>query len=112
VVTAKLPPAHFGLWHDRAVFHFLVDPQVRARYVAQAARALQPGGYAIIATFALDGPERCSGLPVWRYDAAALARTFEPLFEPIGDARDEHTTPSGSIQPFTCVVLRRSQASQ
>ncbi|MBP7419222.1 MAG: class I SAM-dependent methyltransferase, partial [Xanthomonadales bacterium] len=70
VVDAALPDAHYGLWHDRAVFHFLVDDAVRAAYVAQAARSVRPGGYAIIATFAPDGPEKCSGLPVRRQSAA------------------------------------------
>jgi SAM-dependent methyltransferase len=112
VIAATLPEAHFGLWHDRAVFHFLVDAQARARYVAQAARAMRPGGYAILATFAADGPERCSGLPVCRYDAAALAHAFEPAFTRVSDARDVHTTPWGSTQAFTYVVLRRTGDSQ
>jgi SAM-dependent methyltransferase len=107
ITTANLPAAHFGLWHDRAVFHFLVDAQARARYVAQAVRAVRPGGFAIVATFAADGPERCSGLPVCRYDARALVAQFAPAFAPVGEARDEHTTPWGSPQPFTYVVLRR-----
>jgi SAM-dependent methyltransferase len=108
VVEAQLPPAHFGLWHDRAVFHFLVDADARKRYIAQAARAVRPGGCAIVATFAADGPERCSGLPVRRYDAAQLAAEFRPMFERAGEAREEHTTPWGATQPFTYVVLRRT----
>lgn len=112
IATVDLPMAHFGLWHDRAVFHFLIDASARARYVAQAGHAVRPGGYAIVATFAVDGPERCSGLPVCRYDAAALAHEFEPAFERVSDARDEHITPWGSTQPFTYVVLRRMEANQ
>jgi SAM-dependent methyltransferase len=113
ITEAQLPPAHFGLWHDRAVFHFLVDADARKRYVAQAARAVRPGGYAIVATFAADGPERCSGLPVRRYDAAELAAEFHPAFERAGDAREEHSTPWETMQPFTYVVLRRTDhASQ
>lgn len=110
IATAKLPAAHYGLWHDRAVFHFLADAQARERYVAQAVRAVRPGGFAIVATFAADGPERCSGLPVRRYDAAALASEFAPAFELAGAARDEHTTPWGARQPFTYAVLRRSES--
>jgi SAM-dependent methyltransferase len=113
ITNAKLPEAHFGLWHDRAVFHFLVDADARTRYVAQAAHAVRPGGYVIVATFATDGPERCSGLPVQRYDATALAAEFAPFFEHIDEARDEHATPWGATQPFTYVVLRRTDhASQ
>ena len=113
IIEAQLALARFGLWHDRAVFHFLVDADARQRYVAQAARAVRPGGYAIVATFAADGPERCSGLPVRRYGAAQLAAEFHPAFERVGDAREEHNTPWGTTQPFTYVVLRRTdQASE
>jgi len=110
VTRAALPATHYGLWHDRAVFHFLAD-ETRRYYVRQAERAVRPGGYAIVATFAADGPQRCSGLPVQRYDAATLAAQFAPAFECVGSARDEHTTPWGSVQPFTYVVLRRQQTS-
>ena len=110
ITGIELPQAHYELWHDRAVFHFLTEPSDRARYVANAARALQPGGYAIIATFAEDGPERCSGLPVRRYDAATLVSEFEPAFERIADSRERHPTPFGSEQPFTYVVLRRRKS--
>ena len=108
ITEAELPAAHFGLWHDRAVFHFLVDEVARKRYVAKAATSVRAGGYAIIATFAADGPERCSSLPVRRYDADALAAEFQPAFERVADAREEHFTPWGATQPFTYVVLRRT----
>jgi len=107
ITRAELLPAHYGLWHDRAVFHFLTESVDRARYVANAAGSIQPGGHAIVATFAEDGPERCSGLPVRRYDAATLASEFEPAFERIADSRERHPTPFGSEQPFTYVLLRR-----
>jgi SAM-dependent methyltransferase len=110
VLDAQLPAAHFGLWHDRAVFHFLIDAPARQRYVAQAARSVRAAGYAIIATFAADGPERCSALPVRRYDCAALAQEFAAWFEPIDNAREEHVTPWGAAQAFTYVVLRRTAA--
>ena len=110
IVAAKLPPAHFGLWHDRAMFHFLVDTTLRQRYVAQAAQSMRSGGYAIIATFAADGPERCSALPVCRYDAAALAAQFRAHFDCVDSARDVHVTPWGAAQPFTYAVLRRTNS--
>ncbi len=106
------PEALYTLWHDRAVFHFLTDGRDRARYVAGVTHSVRPGGYAIIATFASDGPERCSGLPVRRYDAAALAGEFTPNFELVTQHRDLHQTPAGHQQPFTYVVLRRHQDSK
>jgi len=106
ITTLALPAAHYALWHDRAAFHFLTEPAQRRAYVAQAARSLRPGGHLLIATFALDGPERCSGLPVCRYDAAALAAEFAPHFRPIADAREQHPTPFGTTQSFLYVLLR------
>lgn len=108
VTRAGLPPAHYALWHDRAVFHFLVDAGDRARYVDTAARAVRAGGHAIIAAFAPDGPEKCSGLPVHRYDARSLAAVFAPTFALVVDSREIHPTPFGAEQAFTYVVLRRS----
>ena len=110
VLAAVLPAAHFGLWHDRAVFHFLVDGEQRRRYVAQAAHAVRCGDHAIVATFASDGPDRCSTLPVRCYEAPALAAEFAPWFELAGRARDEHVTPWGVAQPFTYAMLRRTLA--
>lgn len=107
VTTAIVPDASVDLWHDRAVFHFQTDPEARARYVAQIARSVRPGGFVILATFALDGPERCSNLPVARYDAAGLAAALGDRFEPIADAREVHTTPRGGAQAFTYLVARR-----
>ncbi len=100
---------HYVLWHDRAVFHFLTDGGDRARYVAGVTHSVQPGGYAILATFASDGPERCSGLSVRRYDATALAAEFTPSFKMVSQYRDLHQTPAGRQQPFTYVVLRRAK---
>lgn len=98
------------LWHDRAVFHFITEEADRRTYADFAASAVEPGGHAIIATFAQDGPERCSDLPVCRYDAGALAREFAPSFELVRSEREVHTTPWGKAQPFTVVVLRRLRA--
>ncbi|MBL0029813.1 MAG: class I SAM-dependent methyltransferase [Rhodanobacteraceae bacterium] len=107
ITTLDLPDAHVALWHDRAVFHFLTEPAQRAAYVAQAAHTLRPGGHLLIATFAADGPERCSGLPVQRYDADTLAAEFAPHFTRIGDAREQHPTPFGTTQSFQYVLLQR-----
>lgn len=107
VTEIDVAPGRYGLWHDRAVFHFMIEPDARTPYVAVAARAVRPGGYAVIGTFAEDGPPRCSGLPVARYGAEALAEIFAPAFEKVSDCRDIHRTPSGCEQAFTYVVLRR-----
>lgn len=108
ITTLDLPSAHFALWHDRAVFHFLTESGPRAAYVAQATRAVRSGGHLLIATFAADGPERCSGLPVRRYDAAALAAEFNPEFSLIDQAQEQHPTPFGTTQSFQYVLLRRT----
>lgn len=102
------PARPFDIWHDRATLHFLTDPDDRAAYVERLAMALKPGGHAIIATFAPDGPERCSGLPVMRYDPATLAATLGPSFRLIEERRHTHTTPWGSTQAFQFSVLRRT----
>jgi SAM-dependent methyltransferase len=95
------------VWHDRATFHFLTEPEDQAAYARRAADAVRPGGHLVIATFALDGPTTCSGLPVERYDAASLAAVFADDFEPIHDERSIHLTPGGAEQAFTHVVLQR-----
>lgn len=106
-VTDWEPPKAYDVWHDRAAFHFLTDANDRAAYVACLTRALKTGGHAIIATFALDGPERCSGLPVVRYDAASLAQTLGPAFRLIDTHRHEHATPWDFRQNFQFSLFRR-----
>ena len=96
----------FDVWHDRAVFHFLVDPEDRRRYVRLAERSITPGGTAIVATFAPDGPERCSGLPVQRWDPSSLARELGPAFRLVDSLAHVHTTPGGTQQRFQYSVLR------
>jgi SAM-dependent methyltransferase len=98
----------FDVWHDRAVFHFLTNPADRDRYVQLCERTVTPGGIAIVATFAPDGPEMCSGLPVCRYDAARLASECGPKFELLDSERYVHTTPGGVRQPFLYASFRRS----
>jgi SAM-dependent methyltransferase len=110
-VTAWKPPRRYDLWHDRAAFHFLTDAADRAAYVACLTQALRPGGHAIIATFALDGPERCSGLPVVRYDAASLGHALGDGFTLIETQRHDHSTPMGSTQRFQFSLFRRQPYS-
>jgi SAM-dependent methyltransferase len=98
------PAAPVGLWHDRAVFHFLVEAEDRERYRETLRTWLRPDGYAVVATFAPDGPESCSGLPVQRYDAAGLAQALG--LQLVSAGRRIHHTPWGTQQPFTVVVLQ------
>jgi hypothetical protein len=106
-VTRLAPTTAYALWHDRAVFHFLTGDEARAAYLAALQRSLAPGGTAILATFAADGPARCSGLDVARYDADTLYALFEAGFERMATAREIHVTPWGNGQAFTYLRLRR-----
>ncbi len=109
ITRVELPAAAFDLWHDRAVFHFLTDPDDRRAYVRQLEHALKPGGHLVIATFAEDGPERCSDLPVMRYSATQLLAEFEPGFSLLHSEKEAHYTPGGAVQSFTyCHLQRRS----
>ncbi len=90
----------FDVWHDRAVFHFLTDPVNRERYVARLNDAVSIGGHVIVATFGLDGPERCSGLPVQRYGPEALSQALGVDFEVVGMQYETHHTPTGATQQF------------
>ncbi|HUX68817.1 MAG TPA: class I SAM-dependent methyltransferase [Terriglobales bacterium] len=94
----RLPPV--DLWHDRAVFHFLTRPEERAAYRGHLLETLQPGGGAVIATFALEGPERCSGLPVARYSPATLAQELGPELRLVEALEHVHHTPTGAAQAF------------
>lgn len=100
ITTVELPAHAYDIWHDRAVFHFLTDPADRMAYVRQVMKAVRPGGHVIVATFAPDGPEQCSGLPVVRYDPDQLHNEFGASFELLEHSREEHTTPWGSVQHF------------
>jgi trans-aconitate methyltransferase len=99
-VTAFRPARRYRLWHDRAVFHFLREAEDRARYVANLDRALAPDGQAVIATFAPDGPTRCSGLDIVRYDAAQLAAQLGPGWVLCEERAERHRTPAGGEQRF------------
>ena len=106
-VTAWEPSRRFDIWHDRAAFHFLVEEADRAAYVARLKQALKPGGHAIIATFAADGPEKCSGLPVYRTDAAGVAKQLGEVFMLVESRRHDHVTPGKSSQRFQFSVFQR-----
>ncbi|MCA6107557.1 class I SAM-dependent methyltransferase [Bradyrhizobium cenepequi] len=110
-VTTWEPPKTCDIWHDRAAFHFLTEENDRTAYVARLKQALKAGGHAIIATFALDGPERCSGLPVVRYDPESLGRILGPAFELIDRRQHRHTTPWGAKQSFQFSVFRKTGLS-
>jgi ubiquinone/menaquinone biosynthesis C-methylase UbiE len=90
----------FALWHDRALFHFMVSPGDRAAYLATLERSLEPSGQVIMATFGPDGPTRCSRLPVARYGADALAATIGERISLVSSHLEEHRTPSGASQQF------------
>jgi SAM-dependent methyltransferase len=100
--------APVDIWHDRAVFHFLVDAADRAQYSARLRRTLQPGGTAIVATFAPDGPERCSGLPIVRYSPETLTSELGPGLTLVEAVRHVHTTPWGATQAFQYSRFRRT----
>ena len=105
--TTWEPVKPYDIWHDRAAFHFLTDASDRAAYIARLGRGLKIGGYAIIATFALDGPEKCSGLPVARYDSASLGQALGTTFKLVHTQRHEHATPWDSRQIFQFSIFRR-----
>lgn len=106
VLEAGLPPHGYDVWHDRAVFHFLIKEDDRQAYVCQVLGALRPGGLVIVATFAEDGPTQCSGLPVMRYSASELHAEFGGSFQLIGHEREAHHTPGGKLQGFVYCVCR------
>jgi SAM-dependent methyltransferase len=105
--TTWEPSRTYDIWHDRAAFHFLTEERDRAAYISRLKQGLKIGGHAIIATFALDGPEKCSGLPVMRYDAARLGQTLGPGFKLLQSLGNDHATPWGSHQQFQFSVFQR-----
>jgi ubiquinone/menaquinone biosynthesis C-methylase UbiE len=107
ITQASLPPQQYDVWHDRAVFHFLTEPEDRQKYVEQVQRALKPQGHIIVATFALDGPPQCSGLNVMRYDSTSLHYEFGSNFEPVDQIEENHLTPFGTQQAFLYCYCRK-----
>jgi uridine phosphorylase len=109
-VTADWVVPHVDVWHDRAVFHFLTERSDRTRYLERLRRALRPGGTLVIATFAPDGPDKCSGLPVARYSAQMLASELGQEFRLVEAVSHQHRTASGSAQPFTYARFTRVES--
>jgi Methyltransferase domain len=107
-VRSWRPLRRYVVWHDRALFHFMTSDQDREAYLQalESATSLE-GAICVLATFAPDGPPRCSGLPIVRYGVAELAAALGPSWQLIGEGRESHTTPSGAIQPFTWAAFHR-----
>jgi 2-polyprenyl-3-methyl-5-hydroxy-6-metoxy-1,4-benzoquinol methylase len=107
VLRAQLDEGGYAVWHDRAVFHFLTNAADREAYVEQVRRAVRPGGHVLVATFAEDGPEYCSGLPVVRYSAEGLHSEFGTDFLLVKSEHEDHRTPGGGEQSFLYCLCRR-----
>ncbi len=110
ITRAEFPMHRFDIWHDRAVFHFLTDPDDRHAYVGRVMRAVRPGGHVIVATFAEDGPEKCSGLPVMRYQPETLHSEFGDDFLLIEHEKEAHRTPLGKVQQFVYCYCRKGNS--
>lgn len=106
-VTASPDLGTFDVWHDRAVFHFLTNPAERMAYVTLLGRTLAAGRHAVIATFAPDGPEKCSGLDVRRYSGLTLSQELGPTFQLLKSVPETHRTPAGKPQAFQYSVFRQ-----
>ena len=106
VTQIALPPQSFDVWHDRAVFHFLTEATQRQAYVRSVLNAVKPGGYVIVSTFGPEGPTKCSGLDVMRYDAAALHQEFGKRFRVEESSKELHRTPWGTAQQFVYCCCR------
>jgi SAM-dependent methyltransferase len=111
-VTSGWPAEPVDIWHDRAVFHFLTDAGDRARYLTRLRQAVKPRGNVIMATFALDGPTKCSGLPVMRYSAETLGAELGPGFALADAVTEGHRTPAGIMQSFCYSWFRRTARNQ
>lgn len=105
-VTRFYSESKFDLWHDRAVFHFLTDENDRKKYIVSIESVLKPAGYVIIATFAVGGPEKCSGLPIVQYDAAKITAELGDKFDLIEERFEEHLTPTGKVQKFAYFLFQ------
>jgi len=110
-ITAWQPPRTWDIWHDRAVFHFLTDAAAQDAYIAALTAGTKAGSAIIMATFALNGPERCSGLPVQRHSAQTLAARLGPAFALHAEAAETHQTPFGTTQEFSYAVFKRATRS-
>lgn len=111
ITKVKLPDHSYDLWHDRAAFHFLTEPNERAAYIKTVSAAVKPSGHLILATFAEDGPLKCSGLQIVRYSPQELSAQFDCAFSLVHHEYEEHATPSGTVQRFVYCQFRRHSAS-
>ena len=107
ITLVDLPEHRYDVWHDRAVFHFLMDPSQRHAYIRVLMRTLRSNGHVVIATFGPLGPNRCSGLDVRRYDAQQLFDEFGAGFELVTSTLEDHHTPAGSSQQFLYCCFRK-----
>lgn len=108
-VAGDWSPPLVDVWHDRAVFHFLIDATDRERYIGKLRMAVKRGGHAIIATFAPDGPTKCSGLPVMRYSSDTLMQELDPGFHLLHARVEPHTTPMGTTQSFLFALFQKDE---
>lgn len=108
ITEVNLPTSAYDLWHDRAAFHFLTLPEERKRYIETAISAIKAGGHLILSTFGPNGPQKCSGLDVMRYDPATLEAELAARFRLVADRTEIHTTPEGTNQQFTYGVFEKS----
>jgi SAM-dependent methyltransferase len=106
ITNAELSPSAYDLWHDRAVFHFLRSVNERAAYVRQVAKAVRPGGHVLVSTVGPEGPAKCSGLEVVRYDAQSLHAEFGVNFRLLESLKELHKTPFGTTQQFLYCLCR------
>lgn len=108
ITRASLPENHYDVWHDRAVFHFLTDPEDRRKYVGLVMRSLKPGGHIIVASFGENGPQKCSGLEVVRYSPETMHEEFGGAFELVKSLNEKHETPFGTSQEFIYCYCRKT----
>jgi 2-polyprenyl-3-methyl-5-hydroxy-6-metoxy-1,4-benzoquinol methylase len=106
IADSHLDSDAYDVWHDRAVFHFLTMPEQRAAYVRQVANAVRPGGHVIVSTFGPEGPTKCSGLDVVRYDEGSLHKQFGVRFRLEESSKELHQTPFGTTQQFLYCYCR------
>jgi 2-polyprenyl-3-methyl-5-hydroxy-6-metoxy-1,4-benzoquinol methylase len=106
ITEVQLQRGAYDVWHDRAVFHFLTVEEHRAAYVRQVAHAVKPRGHVIVSTFGPEGPSKCSGLDVIRYDAESLHDQFGVRFRLVESSKELHSTPFGTTQQFLFCYCR------
>lgn len=108
-ITRAALTRQYAVWHDRAVFHFLTEASDRAAYAQTLAAGLQPGGHLILSTFAKDGPLKCSGLEIRRYDCEEIQAELGGSLELLDRAKEDHVTPFGTIQKFSYCFFKKGR---